>query len=113
MRRSWAALMSDVAGKDGHVESTPLCLIFGQGHQHFLDRLVAVPRAAAPPPRGRGRKTVTLTAAETLHEALFEPWARRDPTPGFRWDPAEDVGMLFERMTPPARNRPLSMAQTD
>jgi hypothetical protein len=86
-----AALMSDVAGKDGRVEPTPLCLLFGQGHQHFLDRLAVVPRTAAPPPRGRGRNAVALTAAETLHEALFEPWARRDPTPGFRWDPAEDV----------------------
>jgi hypothetical protein len=26
-----------------------------------------------------------------LHEALFEPWTRQDPTPAFRWDPAEDV----------------------
>jgi hypothetical protein len=87
----WAALMSDIAGKDGRVEPTPLCLLFGQGHQHFLDRLAAVPRMAAPPPRGRGRQTATLTAAETFQEALFEPWTRQDPTPGFRWDPAEDV----------------------
>jgi hypothetical protein len=26
-----------------------------------------------------------------LHEALFEPWTHQDPTPAFRWDPAEDV----------------------
>ena len=46
---------------------------------------------AAPPPRGRGKQAVALTAAETLREALFQPWTRQDPTPAFRWDPAEDV----------------------
>lgn len=87
----WAALMSDLAEKDGRTEATPLCLLFGQGHQHFLERLAVVPRTAAPPPRGRGKNIVTLTAAQTLQEALFEQWTRQDPTPGFRWDPAEDV----------------------
>ncbi len=87
----WSALMSDVAEKDEKIEATPLCLLFGQGHQHFLDRLADVPRIEAPPPRGRGKKAVALTAAETLHEALFQPWTRQDPTPAFRWDPAEDV----------------------
>ncbi len=87
----WSALMCDVAGKDEKIEATPFCLLFGQGHQHFLDRLATVPRTEAPPPRGRGNKAVTLSAAETLYEALFEPWARQDPTPAFRWDPAEDV----------------------
>ena len=48
--------MSDAAAKDGKIEATPLCLLFGQGHQHFLDRLAAVPNTEAPPPRGRGKK---------------------------------------------------------
>jgi hypothetical protein len=87
----WSALMCDAAAKEGKIEATPLCLLFGQGHQHFLDRLATVPRTEAPPPRGRGKKAVNLAAAETLHEALFESWTRQDPTPGFRWDPAEDV----------------------
>jgi hypothetical protein len=87
----WSALMCDAAGKDDKIEATPLCLLFGQGHQHFLDRLATVPRTAAPPPRGRGKKAVALSAAETLHDTLFEPWAHQDPTPAFRWDPAEDV----------------------
>jgi hypothetical protein len=87
----WSALMCDAAAKEGKIEATPLCLLFGQGHQHFLDRLASVPRIVAPPPRGRGKKALRLTAAETLHEALFEPWTRQDPTPAFRWDPAEDV----------------------
>lgn len=87
----WSALMCDKAGKDDKIEATPLCLLFGQGHQHFLDRLASVPRTEAPPPRGRGRNAITLSAAETLHEALFESWTRQDPTSAFRWDPAEDV----------------------
>lgn len=87
----WAALMCDMAEKDGRVEATPLCLLFGQGHQHFLDRLSAVPRAEAPPARRRGKELVSLTAAEAIFEALFQAWIREDPTPSFRWDPAEDV----------------------
>lgn len=87
----WSALMCDAAENDGRVEATPLCLLFGQGHQHFLSRLAIVPRTETAPPRGRGRNIVTLTPAETLHEALFRPWTRQDPTPSFRWDPAEDV----------------------
>jgi len=87
----WAALLSDLAARDGRIEPTPLCLLFGQGHQHFLDRLATVPRTEAPPPRGRGKRAVTLTPAEAMQEALFEAWTRDDPTPGFRWDPAEDV----------------------
>ena len=44
----WAALISDAAiARDGKkVEPTPLCLMFGQGHQHFLSRLASVPRQA-------------------------------------------------------------------
>jgi hypothetical protein len=62
----WAALFSDAAARDGRIEATP-------------------------PARGRSKKTILLTPAQTIHEALFEPWTRQDPTPGFRWDPAEDV----------------------
>lgn len=35
------------------IDPTPLRLLFGQGHQHFLDRLARVPAQPAPPPRGR------------------------------------------------------------
>src|SRR4051794_26717588 len=38
-----ACLMSDgAADEDGKVRSTPLCLLRGQGHQHFLERFSAV-----------------------------------------------------------------------
>lgn len=89
-----AALMSNSAIKDDKkepVDPTPLCLLFGQGHQHFLDRLANVPREAAPPPRGRGKKAAVVSASECLGEALFQPWRREDPTFSFRWDPEEDV----------------------
>ncbi|WP_454918122.1 type I-G CRISPR-associated protein, Cas3-extension family [Xanthobacter sediminis] len=92
-----AALMSEAAVKEAKdagtapVAPTPLCLLFGQGHQHFLERLARVPQLAAPPPRGRGKAAVTLSPADCLAEALFQPWRREDPTSSFRWDPKEDV----------------------
>jgi len=90
----FAALMSDAAIKDDKkepVDPTVLCLLFGQGHQHFLDRLAGVPCELAPPPRGKGKKAVSVTASECLGEALFQPWHRNDPTFSYRWDPEEDV----------------------
>lgn len=89
-----AALMSDAAVKDDKneaVDPTPLCLLFGQGHQHFLERLARVPRESAPPKRGRGKSAVASSPSECLSEALFRPWRREDDTPSFRWDPEEDV----------------------
>lgn len=92
-----AALITDCALKEEKgpavdpVDPTPFCLLFGQGHQHFLERLGSVPQRPAPPPRGRGKAAVTLTGPETIAEALFEPWHRSDPTQSFRWDPEEDV----------------------
>src|SRR5262249_11264258 len=90
----FAALMTDAATKgdkkDEVIDATPLCLLYGQGHQHFLDRLAKVPGETAPL-RGEGRKAVRTTPAECLAEALFSPWHRSDPTSSFRWDPAEDV----------------------
>lgn len=50
-----AALMSDGAIKQNKnpaaalVQPTPFCLLFGQGHQHFLERLIKVPNEEAPP----------------------------------------------------------------
>ncbi len=92
-----ASLMSDAATKEhkdpdaAPIVPTPLCLLFGQGHQHFLDRFRNVSSEPAPPQRGRGKASVTLSAAECLSEALFASWHRSDPTFSFRWDPGEDV----------------------
>ena len=89
----WAALVSDAAvSRDGKkAEPTPLCLMFGQGHQHFLERLKLVPQQKSPPKRGQRRSKVTVSETDCLNEALFEAWKRPDATSSFRWDPNEDV----------------------
>ena len=90
-----AALMSDVAIKDDKkklVDPTPLCLLFGQGNQHFLERLANVPQKPAPEPQGSGNNVVSISASECLNEALFQPWHRNDDkTSSFRWDPEDDA----------------------
>jgi hypothetical protein len=45
-----------------------------------------------------------VTASETIEEALFFPWNRQDPTPGFRWDPEEDVRYAL-RASDPSREK--------
>ena len=44
----WAALISDAVVRDRNkanvAEPTPLCLLFGQGHMHFMSRLASVPQ---------------------------------------------------------------------
>ena len=98
----WAALVSDTAvSRDRKkAEPTPLCLMFGQGHQHFLKRLASVPQQKAPPDRGKGRNKVKVPEMDCLHEALFASWKRRDGTPSFRWDPNEDVRYALRARNP-------------
>ena len=99
----WASLIVDAAiRKDGFVERTPLCLLSGQGHQHFLSRLALVPRLKqpAPPLRGRGRGKTGISEADCLREALFTPWVRADATSSFRWDPYEDVRYALRATDP-------------
>ena len=101
----WAALVSDVAvrtlNKPPLVEPTPLCLMFGQGHQHFLERLSAVPREPQPPDREleHGRSE-PISETAYLHEALFSPWTRPDAAHSFRWDPHEDVRYAYRATDP-------------
>jgi hypothetical protein len=75
-----AALASDGAVKrDGEtVEVTPLCAMFGQGHQHFLTRL------AGSAMRDHPANLVDIS------DALFKQWRYQDDTDGLRWDPIED-----------------------
>ena len=99
----WAALLSDAAiSRDGRkAEPTPLCLMFGQGHQHFLERLAAVPKTKAPPARGKGRNRIAVSETECLGETLFAPWTRLDATKmSFRWDPNEDVRYALRARDP-------------
>ena len=102
----WAALVSDVAVRDQNkppvVEPTPLCLMFGQGHQHFLERLSAVPREPQPPERevGSGRSKGPISETTCLNDALFSAWTRPDATKSFRWDPHEDVRYAYRATDP-------------
>ncbi|MCY4482595.1 MAG: hypothetical protein OXC12_06945 [Spirochaetaceae bacterium] len=100
----WAALVSDAVvrerNKATEVEPTPLCLMFGQGHQHFLERLSAVPRERQPPDRKAGRAKVSISETACLREALFTVWSRPDATQSFRWDPHEDVRYALRATDP-------------
>lgn len=98
----WSALVCDVAvSRDGKkAEPTPLCLMFGQGHQHFLERLSSIPRRKTPPDRGKGRSKLTVSETDCLREALFVSWERPDATWSFRWDPQEDVRYALRARDP-------------
>ena len=98
----WSALVSDAAtARDGKkAEPTPLCLMFGQGHQHFLSRLKTVPQNKTPPERRDERKKTAVSEIECLAEALFAPWKRPDATWSFRWDPHEDVRYALRARDP-------------
>lgn len=102
----WAALVSDKAQRPDRdtVEPTPLCLMFGQGHQHFLKRLEVVPRTPAPGPEGRGKSAHPVSEIECLLNALFHPWRRQDLTDSFRWDPVEDVRYAYRADDPSNRS---------
>lgn len=56
------------------IQDTFLRTMSGTGHQHFLGTML---------------KTVAEAGPEHLRRSLFEPWQRRDPKLGLRWDPAE------------------------
>jgi hypothetical protein len=85
------ALMSDGAIRDdASIWPTPLCFLFGQGHQHFLSRLADIPAGRLPTRLAKARRPPDLNAPSFIAQALFSPWTRSDPTDGFRWDPAED-----------------------
>jgi hypothetical protein len=94
----FSALMSDGAVRDdGSVWPTPLCFLFGQGHQHFLERLTDLPNGK---PRKRSRNPPDWNAPSTLESALFFPWMRSDDMDSFRWDPAEDRRYALRALNP-------------
>lgn len=78
--RVLAAFGSDGALKRNNsaIEPTPLCVLFGQGHQHFLTRLQAVTACDEQ------------DSSDELSSALFETWRYADTADSFRWDPIED-----------------------
>ncbi len=86
-----AALASELpTTEDGFVSPSPLILMFGQGHQHFLPRVVASVRNEFPAKRPHSDADDGLQGSRKIAEALFLPWRRSDRADGFRWDPTED-----------------------
>lgn len=88
----WSAIISDGACKesDGSAIATPLCAMFGSGHQHFLQRLGNVPRGLLPNNLKKMASAPDLNDVSYLKSALLEPWVSTDATESFRWDPTED-----------------------
>lgn len=85
-----AALFSEVAVRpNDKIDPTVLCAMFGQGHQHFVTRLIATAKSVEPQAKG-GKGWVPLADPERLRRALFARWKREDPTEAFRWDYAEE-----------------------
>ncbi len=86
-----SALAAEVPEKRaGGLNAAPLVMMFGQGHQHFLERLVSVSRGDLPPRLRKLKPPPNMRDPQKFAEALFKPWVRKDDTEGFRWDPEED-----------------------
>ncbi len=84
------------------VAPTPLCTMFGQGNQHFLERMS---------PREPGEKGVAVPlerrqdGAEVIRRTLCEDWeSQRDRNfGGFRFDPQEDRRYAYQYADPKSR----------
>ena len=76
--------------RSGGLPAGPLVMLFGQGHQNFLDRLLAVPRGELPRRLLKLKCPPDMRDPGKIAEALFEPWRRTDDADAFRWDPEED-----------------------
>jgi hypothetical protein len=90
-----AALASALAAecppkRDGRLSASPLVMMFGQGHQNFLERLIDVPRGQLPNRLRKHKSPPDMTDPGKVEEALFLPWRREDDADGFRWDPEDD-----------------------
>jgi hypothetical protein len=88
----FSALCSDAAVKgikEERVDATPLCAVFGQGHQSFLDRLQTVSNGTLPRAL-KGKNPPDLNDPAFIRRALFSAWTRSDATESFRWDFQED-----------------------
>jgi len=74
----------------GGLLAAPLVMMFGQGHQNFLDRLLEVPRGTLPSRHRKLKKPPDFRDPALVEAALFSPWRRADDADGFRWDPEDD-----------------------
>jgi hypothetical protein len=76
--------------KHGGLSAAPLVMMFGQGHQNFLERLVDVPSGRLPNRLRKLKSPPDMSEPGKIAEALFQAWRREDDADGFRWDPEED-----------------------
>jgi hypothetical protein len=74
----------------GGLQAAPLVMMFGQGHQNFLERLVDIPAGILPNRLRKLKSPPNLRDPAKIAEALFQPWKRNDDTDAFRWDLNED-----------------------
>jgi hypothetical protein len=96
-----SALCSDIAVRDdGRILPTPLCAMFGQGHQSFLDRLTTVARGTLPRELRMKKNPPNLNDPSFISRALFAPWERKDYTESFRWDFREDRRYALRDLDP-------------
>lgn len=89
-----SALTSDGAVKRNEetLVPTPLCAMFGQGHQDFLTRLKAKATQC------------DLSNYRHIWKALYEPWEYEDNSESFRWDPIEDRRYALQFGNPSGSN---------
>jgi hypothetical protein len=86
-----AALTCEAPEKrSGGLHAAPLVMMFGQGHQNFLERLVAVARGVLPSRLRKLKSPPDMRDPDKIAEALFARWERKDDADAFRWDPEED-----------------------
>jgi len=85
-----SALCAEQPLKKGEPRPAPLVMMFGQGHQNFLERLVTVSRLEALDEEPRKKGAIKKDGATKIAEALFKPWKRTDKTASLRWDPLDD-----------------------
>lgn len=82
--------------KSDAIAATPLCFIRGSGQQFFLDTV---------------RKLIAAVTAESVRQALFDPWEYRDEKLSMRWDPSEERQYaLMERDPGPIGSKTVWMA---
>ena len=90
-QRLASALTAELPEREGKaLRAAPLVMMFGQGWQNFLERLVAVPRGDLPNRFAKQKNPPDFRSPAKIAEALFRPWQRTDDADAFRWDPEED-----------------------
>jgi hypothetical protein len=92
-----SALTSECRSDKDRLPASPLVMMFGQGHQFFLERLGSA-------------ITDNDESGEKILEALFRPWRREDDADGFRWDPEEDQRYALRYGNPSKAGAALTVA---